>query len=122
MTGDQDLSDRPLPQRIVLLTVVHCVVTGTEPVHTGRVCQACSDRREAMGEDVLGRLGEAEVSRALNALEADGYVEMAVDDPSPTGKGRPGYTLAVDADAVVDALQSDERTEPLVEAFAADWS
>ncbi|MHB9288604.1 hypothetical protein ACKVMT_16355 [Halobacteriales archaeon Cl-PHB] len=122
MSSDEDLSDLPLPQRVALLTVAHCARTQGGPVHTGQVVQACGTRMDALGEEALGRIGEAEVSRALNRLEADGYVQMEVKDESATGKGRPVYSLTMDAETVVDAFRPDKQLNALIEAYADAWS
>jgi len=123
MSADSDPVDLPLAQRVTLLGLAHLSRTGGLPAHTGEVIRACSGRLEAVEDAALGRLGEAEVSRALNALEAAGYVEMAkTGETSPTGKGRPAYSLAVETDPVLEAFRDDDRMEALLEAFAQAWN
>lgn len=122
MTTEPDPSDLPLPQRVVLLSLTHCVRTGHEPVHTGDIIQACRNQRDALRDEALGSLGEAEVSRALNQLEAQGYVELEPRDTSPTGKGRPVYTLGVDAETVVEAFRPDTQLQAMLEAYQDAWT
>lgn len=117
MTSELDFGARPLPERVVLLTLAHCVRRASSPVHTGQVMQACRDHHEALGRHALGRLGEADVNRALNRLEADGIVETASRDPSPTGKGRPVYRPVPSTDAVVQAARGDEQVADIVDAL-----
>ncbi len=122
MTSDEDLSDLPLSQRVALLTLAHCIETDGGPVHTGQVIQACDVRLDSLDADAFGRLGEAEITRALNRLEAEGHVEMEVTDQSPTGKGRPTYSLAMDTETVVSAFRPDQQLGALVEAYEDAWS
>ncbi len=122
MTSESDLSDLPLPQRVVLLSLTHCVRTSEGAVHTGDVIQTCRSNLDALGGEALGSLGEAEVSRALNHLETAGYVELEARNTSPTGKGRPVYSLGVDAETVVDAFRPDEQLRRLLETYQDAWS
>jgi predicted transcriptional regulator len=83
-------------------------LTDSTPAHTGEVIREAKDCLDTVDADTMGALSEAEVNRALNRLEADAVVEMAERDrTSPTGKGRPAYSLAVDAEAVLDTLEDD---------------
>jgi predicted transcriptional regulator len=110
------ISSLSLSGRVVLLTVTHLSQRGETPVHTGQVIRANGDQLESVDIDTLGKISEAEVSRALNRLEDEELVTMAEqDDTSPVGKGRPAYTLDVDIDDVLDALAADDTVAPLVE-------
>lgn len=105
-----------LSSRVVLLTVTHLSQTGETPVHTGQVIRANANHLDAVDAETLGRISEAEVSRALNRLEDKNLVEMAKqDETSPVGKGRPAYTLAVDVETVLESLADDDAVAPLVE-------
>jgi predicted ArsR family transcriptional regulator len=109
-----DIASRSLSGRIVLLCVTDLERSGSTPAHTGEVIRECKECLDAVEADTFGTLSEAEVNRALNRLEADGLVAMEKrNDASPTGKGRPAYSLAVDAGAVVAALSDDEAVAPL---------
>jgi predicted ArsR family transcriptional regulator len=122
MSSNEALAKRPISQRVVLLGLAHHARTDAEPAHTGEVVRACTGRIHGEEIDALGRVGEAEVSRALNRLEAEGLVEMEPStEPSPVGKGRPAYSLAVDVEAVVAFASDDDAIAPLLERFAADW-
>ncbi|WP_340100127.1 hypothetical protein [Salinibaculum salinum] len=105
-----------LSSRVVLLTVTHLSQNDETPAHTGQVIRANADHLDAVDADTLGKISEAEVSRALNRLEDEELVEMANQrEKSPVGKGRPAYTLAVDIETVLDELADDETVAPLVE-------
>ncbi|MEF8785089.1 MAG: hypothetical protein V5A45_04085 [Haloarculaceae archaeon] len=104
-----------LSSRVVLLTVTQLSQNGETPAHTGQVIRANADGLDAVDADTLGKISEAEVSRALNRLEDEKLVEMANQrEKSPVGKGRPAYTLAVDIETVLDELADDETVAPLV--------
>jgi predicted transcriptional regulator len=105
-----------LSGKVVLLTVTHLSQSGETPVHTGQVIRANAEQLESVDIDTLGKVSEAEVSRALNRLESEDLVTMAdQNDTSPVGKGRPAYTLAVDDSDVLAALADQDDVAPLVE-------
>ena len=105
-----------LSGRVVLLTVTHLSQREETPVHTGQVIRANADQLESVDADTLGKISEAEVSRALNRLESEELVAMTdQNDTSPVGKGRPAYTLSASVDDVLDALADDDDVAPLVE-------
>lgn len=122
MTTDEALDDLPLPQRVVLLSLTHCVETDDGAVHTGEVIRTARDNLDLLGDHALGKLGEAEVSRALNLLEAEGLVSQESRDRSPTGKGRPVYRPAVDRATVTAALESDDQVAAILETFREEWA
>jgi DNA-binding HxlR family transcriptional regulator len=105
---DGELTSRSLSGRIVLLCLADLDAAESTPVHTGDVIRASRDLLAAVDADLMDSLSEGAVSRALNRLEADGLVEMSTSTTSPTGKGRPQYTLAVEAGDVVDPLETDD--------------
>lgn len=103
-----EFDDLTLPQRTVLSSVAALEADGETPAHANVISQACRELAEEL--DDVGTLTEAEVGRALNALEAEGFVSVpSMEDTSPTGKGRPAYELAVDVETVREALAADER-------------
>lgn len=115
------ISSLSLSGRVVLLTVTHLTQQDETPVHTGQVIRANADHLDAVDADTLGKISEAEVSRALNRLEAEELVEMADEsDTSPVGKGRPAYTLAVEVETVTTALADDDEVTPLVSQLDED--
>lgn len=116
MGGDADLSSTTLRERVTLLGIAHLSRRGLSPAHAGQVVETCTWRFEQVEGDVLGKLTEAEVTRALNRLQSDGVVrESDGGDISPVGKGRPRYDLAVDEAAVLETFAGDDRLRALVE-------
>jgi len=112
----EDIDSRPLSDRVVLLCLADLELSGVAPTHTGRVVRATKDHIDSVDAETLGRLSEAEVSRALNRLDADGLVELVDSgDNSPAGKGRPEYAPAVESEAVLEALADDAQVGGLVD-------
>ncbi|WP_201289165.1 hypothetical protein [Halovenus carboxidivorans] len=111
-----ELDSRSLSGRIVLLCLVDLEQEQSTPAHTGEVVRESRDLLDSVERDLVDSLSEAAVNRALNRLEADGLVEMSSPaGTSPTGKGRPKYTLAVDPAEVVEPLADDSEVAPLAE-------
>lgn len=116
-----ELASRSLSGRIVLLCLVDLESTATTPAHTGEVVRESRDLLEDIEHDIVDSLSEAAVNRALNRLEADGLVEMfSAAKTSPTGKGRPKYTLAADSEEVIERLADDDEVAPLVDQIRRD--
>jgi Cdc6-like AAA superfamily ATPase len=116
MPAELDIEEHSLSERVVLLGVTRLEQTAETPAHTGEVMRVCADHVDRVDADVLGKVSEAEVNRALNALEDVSVVEtVTADSTSPVGKGRPTYTLAADADAVLETLRTDDRLQNVVE-------
>ncbi|WP_302082664.1 hypothetical protein [Salinibaculum rarum] len=114
-----DITSLSLTGRVVLLTVTHLSQADETPAHTGQVIRANADHLDAVEADTLGKVSEAEVSRALNRLEDEGLVEMASQsERSPVGKGRPVYSLAVNTETVLEDLADDDDVAPLAERVA----
>lgn len=113
-----DLLSRALSDRVVVLGLAALSAAGETPAHTGRIVRTCGEHTGLIRAEILGKVSEAEVNRALNRLEADEYVECVVDDTSPTGKGRPQYTLADDHTRVVDTLADDDQVGSLATEIA----
>lgn len=109
-----ELSDRPVAQRVALLTLAHLTRRDRVPAHAGDVVRTTRSRLDEANIDALGRVGEAGLSRALNRLEADGLVETTNGEASPVGKGRPAYRLVVDV-AAVEGLATDDQLAGFVE-------
>jgi hypothetical protein len=111
-----NLDGTSLTERVVLLTLVREQRRGAESVTSAEIESACQDCLDDVDAEVVGRLTEADVTRALNALAAESLVEEAMAKRSPVGKGRPSYTLDADPEATVEALSTDDRLAPLVDA------
>lgn len=113
---ERDIASRSLSGRIVLLCLADLEYSASTPAHTGEVVGVTRDLLDTVEQDLVDSLSEAAVNRALNRLEADGLVEMSTPTgTSPTGKGRPQYSLAVEPEAVVDPLDDDDEVAPLAE-------
>jgi len=112
----EDIESTTLTQRLVLLGVATLADRGETPAHSSAVKRACLGCLDDVKGDVVGGLSEAEVMRALNQLEAGGLVDrVAVENPSPVGKGRPMYRLGPDPSTVLDDLAADDRVTRVVE-------
>lgn len=121
MPDERDLEPTTLPQRLVLLGVVRRTVGDGGPPNSAEVRQACGELLDVVPDDVVGGLSEADVMRRLYELEGERVLkQVAVENRSPTGKGRPRYDLTVDADAVLDTFEDDERIAPAVERIRAE--
>lgn len=115
MTDRVDIAETTLTHRVVLAGLASLDESDGTPAHAGEVRRVCTADLDAVDADVVGTLDEAEVSRALNELEAEGLVTASTDDTSATGKGRPRYTLAVETDALVATLADDGRLDAVLE-------
>ena len=104
-----------LTHRIVLLAVAELDASGATPAHSGAIRSASIRLFEAVENDPLGNLAEADTVRALNELEAAGVLAtVKLAETTPVGKGRPGFELAVDRDDLLDELAADDRLQALV--------
>lgn len=114
MSESVDLDDTTLTQRVVLAGVADLSERGETPAHAGEIRGVCRDALATAETEVVGGTPtEAEVSRALNRLDAADLVEATREDTSVTGKGRPTFRPAVDGGRLRDAL-SDDDVAPLV--------
>lgn len=102
-------------QRFVLLGVVELHDRDETPARSYEVREHCAGRVEDLPAEPFGGITREEVIRTLSVLEAEGVLTEEVDDQSPVGKGRPSYALAVDADAVREALAADDTVGDLVQ-------
>ena len=65
---------------------------------------------------MVGKLTEADVSRALYSLEEAGLVvDEGPADSSPTGKGRPIYAPVPDPETLYEKLAAVDDVAPLLE-------
>lgn len=112
------LDSLSLPQRVVLLGLTTLERDDETPAQVHVITRTTKTHAEAI--DDLGKLTEAEVDSALNALEADGVVSSpSMGDSSPVGKGRPAYEPAIDTETLLDALAADERLASAVDRVEA---
>ncbi|SEW02412.1 hypothetical protein [Natrinema salifodinae] len=99
-----------LTDQAVLLGVAHLAGEGETPIQTHEVRKHCQRRLGDSDTEVVGTLTEADVIRSLYRLEAAELVEeVDPTETSPTGKGRPAYTLAVDPDTVYEGVPGELR-------------
>jgi len=115
MSDQPEIADRSLTERLVLLGIADAAVAGEAPAASWEVRRRVEPMLGAVETEVVSTPNEGDAARALNRLAADPAVEEQQSDSSPTGKGRPRYSLAVDAETVLDALATDDRLEPAVE-------
>ncbi|WP_338741367.1 hypothetical protein [Haloplanus salilacus] len=114
--ADGSLDSTTLVQRLTLIGVGSLSTRGEAPAHAGRIARVCDEQAEAIDGDVVGSVSEAEVTRALNELDAAGLVDTAeTDDRSPVGKGRPAYDLDCDPETLVERFESDDRLQQLLD-------
>ncbi|WP_254522413.1 hypothetical protein [Natrinema caseinilyticum] len=93
---------------IVLLGVVALDREGETPVQTHELRKHCQQHLSTVETDVVGTVTEADVTRSLYRLEEAGLVgENEPTSASPTGKGRPAYTLTVSPDVVYEEVDDD---------------
>ncbi|MDS0473902.1 hypothetical protein [Natrinema sp. 1APR25-10V2] len=94
-----------LTNQVVLLGVADLAADDETPIQTHTVRQHCRQHLENVDTEVVGTITEADVIRSLYRLEDAGLVEeREPSSSSPTGKGRPAYSLAVSVDAVYDGV------------------
>jgi hypothetical protein len=116
MSHHSDLDATTLTHRVVLLGVAELSGRDAVPAHAGEVVSTCIDHVDEVGGDVLGKVSEADVARALNELEDAGLVERAdVGDTSAVGKGRPAYVLPMGTESLCERLDDDDRLTALVD-------
>jgi predicted transcriptional regulator len=98
-----------LVQRLTLLSIATAVAEGNDPVDSREVREQSEKLLTAVDTEVVGKPSERDVMRALSALGGEPYIEEQQTSQSPTGKGRPTYTLTVDVQGVFDVLAEDEQ-------------
>lgn len=102
------IDSRSLLEQVVLLGVAELHREDETPAQTPAVRRSCKTRLSAGETAVVGTIGEADVIRSLYRLEDDDLVdEIDADRTSPTGKGRPAYTLAVDPETVYGGVDAE---------------
>ena len=110
------LDSTTLVQRLTLLGVAQLAESGETPAHAGEIARLCAEEATAVDGDVVGTVSEADVTRALNELDADGHVETAeAGERSPVGKGRPAYEPAHSTTALIETFGGDDRLAAVVD-------
>jgi len=115
MSDELPFESITLTNQAVLLTVAELARQNETPVQTHDLRKHCQERLADVETEVIGTISEADIIRSLYQLEDEDLVnEIHQSATSPTGKGRPAYTLAVSETTVYDKI--DERLhETLVE-------
>jgi hypothetical protein len=114
MAGEA-IQDATVDQCVVLAALVEAASDRDTPVNPAELRSVCNDRLVGEDSPVVGQLSEADVTRALYALENGGLVEnVAEEEPSPAGKGRPAYEVVHDRDTVLAALADRDGFAGLV--------
>ena len=89
----------------VLLTLAELARRNETPVQTHDLRKRCQDRLADADTEVIGTISEADIIRSLYELEDAGLVDESHQaETSPTGKGRPAYTLAVSETTVYERV------------------
>ena len=97
-----------LTNQVVLLGVVKRHENDDTPVQTHEIRKTCKTALEGVETQVVGTISEADVMRSLYRLEDESFVEeVETAQSSPTGKGRPAYTLAIDAETVYEGVDDE---------------
>jgi hypothetical protein len=117
MVGEA-IQDATVDQCVVLAALVDASRDRATPVNPAELRSVCNDRLIGEQAPVVGQLSEADVTRALYALESAALVEnVAEEEPSPAGKGRPAYELVDDRETVLGALADRDDLEPIAAAL-----
>ena len=117
MAGEA-IQDATVDQCVVLAALVEASRDRGTPVNPAELRSVCNERLADDGGPVVGGLSEADVTRALYALEsAELVANVAEEEPSPAGKGRPAYELVHDRETVLAALDARDDLDPVVTAL-----
>jgi hypothetical protein len=120
MSDVEPLDARPVAERFVLLSVADLHARAETPAHSFEVKRACERHLDALGGDIVGRVSEADIMRAMNALAGEGLLTRTeIQEQSAVGKGRPTYTLGVDTGELLDSMADDERLGSLFDSVRA---
>ncbi|WP_226481315.1 hypothetical protein [Natrinema amylolyticum] len=112
MSDESPFESISLTNQVVLLGVAQLTREGETPVQTHELRRHCQRHLSEVDTEVVGTITEADVIRSLYRLEDEEFVdEVDPAETSPTGKGRPAYTLAVSAETVFDGVADELRDE-----------
>lgn len=116
MDDELSLQDMSLTEQIVLLAITEAEVHGETPVASVDVRARCLELVSRAETEQVSTPDEPDVMRALSVLGTKPYVEESQVSSSPTGKGRPKYTLDSDPKRVLDGLEGEQRLSAAVDA------
>lgn len=112
MDDDTPFNSLSMTNQAVLLGVAELSREGETPIQTHDLRKHCKEQLSGVDTEVIGTITEADVIRSLYRLEeADLVDEVEPTESSPTGKGRPAYTLAVSEDAIYDGVADELLAE-----------
>ncbi len=110
MVDDSTLQSTSLTERVVLHELAELERDDRTPAQATDVLRECRGWLGDLEAVVGDRLTEGDLVRACRRLEDRGLVTgTRPEATSPVGKGRPGYELAVDVEAVRECVREDER-------------
>lgn len=108
MATESQFDKISLTEQVILLAVAAQHRDEETPVQTHDLRHICQSQLEGVDTEVVGTITEADVMRSLYSLEDSGFVkEVETNQTSPTGKGRPAYTLALALDDVYEGVNDD---------------
>lgn len=116
MSDQPELAGRSLTERLVLLGIAAAVVAEDDPVTSLETRRHVEPFLEHVDTEIVSPPTERDTMRALHRLATDPCVEEHQSNTSPTGKGRPRYSLTVAPGTVLGALETDDRLAPAVDA------
>ncbi|MFP8951907.1 hypothetical protein ACLI4Z_02875 [Natrialbaceae archaeon A-arb3/5] len=94
-----------LTGQLVLVEIATRERNDETPVRANEIRKPCKRRLNDLEMAVAGQLSEADIVRSLYRLEDAGLVtEIDAEVRSPTGKGRPAYTLGCRPETVYEGV------------------
>lgn len=115
MTNGPGVTGASMLEKVTLLALADLSISEETPANPLEVRSSIQRCIDPLADDVIGMPDEADISRALNALEADHVIDVDESgDRSPIGKGRPSYTLRDDPHEVLDDLSTEARLETAI--------
>ena len=115
---DEILSSVQSFEQFVLLSVIELSVEGVTPAQSFDVTETAKARLDDVDRDRFGGIERQEVITALGSLAEAGLLEKTKTEDA-VGKGRPAYELAVEADAVLESLSSDDDVGSYARSLSA---
>jgi len=112
---ETEIESLSLTERIVLLGIADGSLEDETPVASWEIRDRFDPLLAEIDADVLSKPGEQDVMRALNTLAGEPFVHENTTDRSPSGKGRPKYELETEPEAVLDAVETDDRLAGVVD-------
>jgi DNA-binding HxlR family transcriptional regulator len=115
--SNADLAEQEPIHRFVLLSIIELQHREDVPAHSFDVTSVCEDMLdefEELAELLPGGITRQRAISTLTDLEEAGLLGKQKKE-SPTGKGRPAYSLDIDEDAVLSSLSDDQHFTDAVE-------